>query len=267
MRAFLDDTAQIIGPFFKFHQEVKGRSEREKQIARFVLDKAELIYEKGKKIGGVRYLNPIEAFLQHLVYLAKYSKGEEGSKKANGGSAEFPPEELELRQSIVDFGNRLVSEGLVQGTWGNLSARLNDWEILVTPSGIDYARLTPQDIMKVDVNTLEFVPNGDLHPTSEKSLHAAIYRNRADVQGIVHTHASYCCVYAACEKDLGSEAKCAKYAFSGSKKLAANTAAALGSNIGAIMAHHGMVACGASLEEAFSNAKYLEETAKNNLSD
>ena len=73
----------------------------------------------------------------HRVYLQKYSKAEEGPKKAVGADiVEMSNDELILRQSIVEFGNKLVEEDLVQGTWGNISVRLNKKEMLVTPSGI-----------------------------------------------------------------------------------------------------------------------------------
>ena len=270
MRAFLDDTAQIIGPKFEFGGEIPGRSEREKEIARFVLDKAELIFEKAKKLGGVKYINSFEAFLQHRVYLMKYSKAEEGKNKREGDhSLEYSPEETALRQSLADWGNRLVEKGLVQGTWGNLSLRLSEEEMLVTPSGIDYERITAKDIMKVKLSSLEYEENGSLKPTSEKNLHAAIYLSRKDVNAIVHTHSSFCSVYAAAEKDMpfeGGLIRLAPYGIPGSKKLAENTAKALGEGIGAIMSHHGMVACGGSLEEAFENACRLEESAEEQLS-
>ncbi len=97
-----------------------------------------------------------------------------------------PTREETLRAQLVDYGKQLVASGLVQGTWGNLSARLDDTYMLVTPSGLDYARLTPADMVKVNMRTLAY--EGGLKPTSEKSLHAAIYQNRPDIGGIIHTH-------------------------------------------------------------------------------
>ena len=73
MKAFLDDTAQIIGAKFEFGQDIKARSEREAEIARFVLDKAEEVYEEAQKIGGVKFLPTAEAMLMRVVYLKKYS--------------------------------------------------------------------------------------------------------------------------------------------------------------------------------------------------
>ncbi len=105
-----------------------------------------------------------------------------------------------LREMLVEYGKMLVASGLVQGTWGNLSVRLDGEHMLVTPSGLDYMRLAPADMVKVKIKTLEY--EGDLKPTSEKGLHAAIYRNRPDVRAIIHTHSKYCSVFAAAHKDL-----------------------------------------------------------------
>lgn len=184
-----------------------------------------------------------------------------------------PTREETLRAQLVDYGKQLVASGLVQGTWGNLSARLDDTYMLVTPSGLDYARLTPADMVKVNMRTLEY--EGDLKPTSEKSLHAAIYQNRPDIGGIIHTHSKYCCVYAAARRDLPipadrqtafqSPIKLAPYAPPGSKTLTKNTAAAVGDNYGAIMAGHGMIACGRDLTAAFQNCKQLEAIAEASL--
>ena len=68
----------------------------------------------------------------------------------------------------MDYGKRLVAAGLVQGTWGNLSMRLSEETMLVTPSGLDYNRLSPADMVKVDVRSLEH--EGEHKPTSEKGF-------------------------------------------------------------------------------------------------
>ena len=277
MKAFLDDTAQIVGVKFEFDQDIKARSEREENIAHFVLDKAALVYEEAKKIGGVKFIPQLEARLMRVVYLKKYSKPEEGSKKAvtSVGSLEgMSEEEIELRESLVKYGNKLVEKDLVQGTWGNLSARLDDEYMIVTPSGIDYARLTPQDMVKVRIDDLSY--DSPLKPTSEKALHAEIYKMRPDIRGVVHTHSTYCSVFAAAEKPLlpenekgqkyfGNYVDIAKYGLASTNRLALNTAAAVDKNYGCIMAHHGMVTCGETLKDAYKRACALEESAKDYL--
>lgn len=181
--------------------------------------------------------------------------------------------EENIRQALVEYGKKLVERGLVQGTWGNISIRLDDKNMLVTPSGLDYERLTPGDMVKVDIQTLAH--EGENKPTSEKELHAEIYRNRHDVGAIIHTHSKYACVFAAAKCNMpilpeyrdvfGEELKVGEYALSGSKALAKNTAAALGRNFGSIMANHGMIACGKDIEVAFENCSKIEENGRKYL--
>jgi len=181
--------------------------------------------------------------------------------------------EQELREALVEYGKALVSCGLVQGTWGNLSVRLDEKYMLATPSGLDYTRLTADDMVKVNIESLEY--EGDKKPTSEKGLHAAIYINRPEIGAVIHTHAKYSCVFAAAGKDMpvieeyrdlfGESIKLAKYALPGTKALKKNTASAVGDNYGAIMANHGMIACGESLEKAFENCVKIEENGQKYL--
>lgn len=266
IRAFLDDTSQILGPKFSFGELPETRSEREREIAAFVMKKAEIIYNEAKKIGGVKYMNPFEAMLHNHIYKTRYSKNEEGESRAVIPT-EYPPEtgyeEMLLRELIVSFGKKLVEENLVQGTWGNISVRLGKREILVTPSGIDYDRITPQAIVKIDIHNERY--EGELKPTSEKNLHLECYKRRSDINAIIHTHSTYACVFACANKDMeydGINVSCGKYAVPGSRKVAKNTAAALGNGIGAFMANHGMIAVGSDLGEAFRNAVLIEEKAK-----
>lgn len=178
--------------------------------------------------------------------------------------------EQKLREALVAYGVKLVEEGLVQGTWGNISARLNDKYMLVTPSGLDYLRLTPSDMVKVDIETLEY--EGDIKPTSEKGLHAGLYRLRPDLGAVIHTHSKYCCMFAAARKPLpiedvglqavfGTEISLAGYGLPGSKRLMKSTVDAFGDGMGAIMTAHGMICGGRDIENAFENCRKMESCA------
>ncbi len=175
--------------------------------------------------------------------------------------------ECEQREKLVEYGVQLLEAGLVQGTWGNLSVRLSDRQMLVSPSGIDYRRLTAADMVKVDLFSLQY--EGDLKPTSEKGVHAEIYRTRRDVGAIIHTHSKYCTMFAAARKDVpiteaamierfGPIVKTAAYALPGTKALWTYTLDALGENQGCIMANHGMLCVGETIEAAFANCCRLE---------
>ena len=292
-----------------------GRTPYEAIVAMTVLEKSAEVTLLAEKIGRPQHIAPWECKLMRTIYMKKYSKSEAKAKADEAAAVEAqaveagPAEtqadvaataaentagettstgnvapvetsaaytqdrEAVLRAQLVDYGKQLVACGLVQGTWGNLSARLDDTYMLATPSGLNYTRLTPADMVKVNIRTLEYV--GGLKPTSEKGLHAAIYQNRPDIGGIIHTHSKYCSVYAAARCDLPvpeslpspfhDPVKLAGYALPGTNALMKNTVAAVGDNYGAIMSNHGMIVCGQSLAAAFQNAKQLEAIAEASL--
>ena len=93
--------------------------------------------------------------------------------------------EKELRQMVKDAGVRMLEENLVQGTWGNISIRLYEKHALVTPSGLDYVVMTPDDLPVVDIETLEWT--GPRKPTSERKIHAAILRARPEINVVLHS--------------------------------------------------------------------------------
>ncbi|MGI6190279.1 MAG: class II aldolase/adducin family protein [Eubacterium sp.] len=180
--------------------------------------------------------------------------------------------EEECREMLVVYGQRLLASGLVQGTWGNLSVRLNDEEMLVTPSGLDYERLQPEDMVVVSIKNLKYDRFGN-KPTSERGLHAGIYRRRPDAGAVIHTHSTYCSVFAAAKmplevenpvlaEEVGSIIRVADYARPGTNALSRNTIRALGSGKGCIMAHHGMICCGVDLKQAFHTCSAIEEAAR-----
>jgi L-fuculose-phosphate aldolase len=179
--------------------------------------------------------------------------------------------EQELRVKILEFGIKLVKSGLVQGTWGNISARLDDKRMVCTPSGLDYERLTPADMVVVDLETLEY--SGNLKPTSEKNVHSAILRMRPDVNAVIHSHPYNCCVVAAARKEIpvmndemqkyvGGSALVAEYALPGFKKIAESAKVALKNRNACFMANHGVLACGASLDIAYETCRVMEECSK-----
>ncbi|MDR2090359.1 MAG: class II aldolase/adducin family protein [Clostridiales bacterium] len=182
--------------------------------------------------------------------------------------------EKELRTALTEAGKRLVRENLVQGTWGNLSARLDEKRMIVTPSGIDYLLLTPDDMVVVDIESLEHA--GPHKPTSEKKLHAAIYADRREINAVIHTHSEYCSVAAAARADfpsldnaartaVGQNIRCAAYGLPGTKKMTQATVAALKDRNGCFLANHGAIAMGTSLENALNACRILENAAREHI--
>ncbi len=178
--------------------------------------------------------------------------------------------ELDLRNALVEYGRKLLHAGLVQGTWGNLSVRLDEEHMLVTPSGIDYAALKPKDMVLVNLKTLQY--DGSRKPTSEKTLHRAVYLTHPICNAVIHTHSDACSVLAAACAPLPAhtermrayahgDARVAPYALPGTNKLARNAVKALGENNACLLAHHGAVCCGEDLNAAFACCEALEEAA------
>ena len=94
---------------------------------------------------------------------------------------------LEQRQELVDGGNNLLNLGLTKGTGGNLSIFIREEKLmLITPSGIEYPKLKPEDMVLMDLNGN--VVEGDLKPSSEHRMHSIIYENRDDIDAVVHSH-------------------------------------------------------------------------------
>ena len=165
--------------------------------------------------------------------------------------------------------------GLVVGTAGNVSARLNVANgrklMAVTPSGVSYERLTADDIVVTDFD-VEPV-EGCLPPSSESLLHVGIYQRRPDVRAVVHTHSVYSSVLAVAGTDLppvidevvvyvGGAVRVSEYGFPGTGELAVNVCDALGTNKAAFVANHGVVAVGRSLDEALDICLLVERASQ-----
>lgn len=183
--------------------------------------------------------------------------------------------EFVLRTMMVDYGKKLIEEGLVQGTWGNISTRLNDEIMLVTPSGVDYFNIEPEDMVKVNIKTLDFEPSKK--PTTEKIMHGYIYRARPDIRAIIHTHSTQCSIFAGAQKELPvtkheyidilkGNIRVSKYAPAGTKRIAGNIVKALDIRQGVIMANHGMIGCGTDLAKAYEVCETMEAQGEEYIS-
>lgn len=179
---------------------------------------------------------------------------------------------IQERNNLVELGLKLQKKSLVQGTWGNLSVRVCGDLMLCTPSGISYDKLRAEDMVLVNILTDKSLMTREssegVKATSESVLHTEIYRRRKDVNAIIHTHSKYACVFAAAEKGFpDGKINVSDYAPAGSRQLANNVADALDDSEGAIMAHHGMVAVGTDLFDAFEKAVEVEKEAEKILGE
>lgn len=177
----------------------------------------------------------------------------------------------ECKQAILCAGQEMIRWGLVAGTWGNISCRPESPSdcILITPSAKPYDKLKVEDLVTLDLqgSILE-----GTRPSSELALHLEIYRQRQDVRAIVHTHSLYATACAVARTAIpasleemiqvvGGAVKVAKYALPGTQQLAVNAVAALENRSCALLANHGLVSCGPTLDEALLVAQLVEKAA------
>ncbi len=172
---------------------------------------------------------------------------------------------------IVAAGARLYQAGLVAGNDGNLSVRLNENEVLLTPTGVSKGELAPDMLALVDMrgNVLA----GRMRPTSEWALHLAVYQHDPAVRAVIHAHAPYAAAFALAGRDLSGcklaevteclgEIPLLPYAPPGSRELAEQVGRAAASCRGALMAAHGPVCWGADIRQALYRLEELELACK-----
>lgn len=180
-------------------------------------------------------------------------------------------DEQKLREEIVAAGQYLLDRGLVFGTAGNISARIDESRFVLTPSGMDYRRFGPADLCLVNLENGEVA--GTRRPSVEIALHATVYRIRPDVGAVVHTHSKHATAVACARRELpcildamavqfGGPVPVAKYAIPGSKDLADNATRSLGDGGAVLIANHGVLAVGADLSEAIDRAELVERSAE-----
>ena len=171
------------------------------------------------------------------------------------------------REEVRAAGVALVEQDLVAGTWGNISIRLGDGLMAITPSGFDYLAMKASDIVLVDIATGE--ARGGT-PSTEKKLHQEIYRHRPEVNAVIHTHSMSVSTVAASRREVppiledlaqivGPSLRVAGYALPGTAKMGREVLRALRGRMGAIMANHGAVALGRTMGEALLCARIMEK--------
>ncbi|MCR4588630.1 MAG: class II aldolase/adducin family protein [Lachnospiraceae bacterium] len=182
----------------------------------------------------------------------------------------------EGKEQVIKAGLELLKTGLIARTWGNISARISDTQFVITPSGLAYDSLSPDDIVVVNIADCSY--EGSVKPSSEKGVHAAAYRNRPEVNFVIHTHQNYASAVSTLRvalangvvdpdtiEVLGRRVPAAEYGISSTKKLTKAVEAAIISNKDSkavLMVNHGTLCMGKDYEDAFRIAHVLEEVAK-----
>lgn len=168
------------------------------------------------------------------------------------------------RQAVVDHCRKMVADGLVVGTSGNVSIRVGDL-IAVSPTGMAYEEMTARDVCVVDRRGRRL--HGHAAPTSELPMHLAAYEvTRADA--IVHTHSTAATAVSTLVGQLpnvhylvaqfGGPVRVAAYATYGTPDLAQAMKKAMKKRTGCLLGNHGTLTVGATVEQAYARAHYLE---------
>ncbi len=177
-----------------------------------------------------------------------------------------------LREEVCAQNHELPLNGLVVGSGGNVSGRDPDSGfVVIKPSGVKFSMLTPESmvVVNLDGNVIE----GKMKPSVDTGIHLYLYRNRADVGGVCHTHSPYASSFAARGERipavlapithiLGRDVPCSRYATPGEVDTGEAILEAADGGMAALVKAHGVFTMGKSATEATSFAMYIEEAAK-----
>lgn len=180
--------------------------------------------------------------------------------------------ELKLRTAIIEQCRRMNAIGLNQGTSGNISARY-DGRMLITPSATPYEAMQPEMVASMPLEGEYGSWDGPLKPSTEWRFHLDIMRARPDVHAVVHAHSTYCTALAIARKDIppvhymmaafgGTTVRCSGYARFGTAELSELALAALKDRMACLLANHGMIALGETLDKGMWRAVELETIAR-----
>lgn len=181
-------------------------------------------------------------------------------------------EDFELRHALVEACRRMNALGINQGTSGNISVR-NGETMLVSPSATPYDQMRPESVASMPINGEYGAWEGPLKPSTEWRFHLDILRARPEVNAVVHTHATFSTILAIAHKEIpachymvaafgGYDVRCAPYATFGTKELSNNAITALEGRMGCLLANHGMIVLGESLDKAMWRAVEMETIAR-----
>ena len=177
----------------------------------------------------------------------------------------------ETKEQVLWAAQEMLRSGLVEGTAGNVSARLPDGNAVLTPSSLDYEKMQLEDLVVTDLDGK--VLEGQRPPTSEKALHLTCLRQHEDVGAVIHSHARFAtmfaithtpipCVIEEFDVFVGGEVPVANYKLTGSDELAQEAARWLGDRGAVLMANHGLLTVGKHPKDALKVAQLVERVAQ-----
>ncbi|MBV9411615.1 MAG: class II aldolase/adducin family protein [Acidimicrobiia bacterium] len=176
-----------------------------------------------------------------------------------------------MKEEVLKTAKDMLRKGLVEGTAGNISARMPDGSICITPSSVDYEAMALEDLCIIDLDGEQI--EGERGASSEKLLHTAIYKAFDDVQSVIHSHPVYATMFAIARKPIppcidefsiyvGGEVPVTEYGQSGTQDVGDNAVKVLTNRGAALLANHGMLACGPSPAKVLHITALVERSAK-----
>ena len=181
----------------------------------------------------------------------------------------MPADNRKNRRALIYTALKMNTLGINQGTAGNISFRAGE-HLIITPSGVHYDAMQPDDLVKLSIETGEVVDGGK--PSSEWRFHRDILHARGDIEAVMHAHPVFCTALACQRRGIpafhymvavagGKRIECSDYALFGTQELSDHVLRALGEHRACLMANHGMIALGRSLETALALAVEVETLA------
>jgi L-fuculose-phosphate aldolase len=179
--------------------------------------------------------------------------------------------ERALRVELLRFAKQMITTGLVRGTSGNISAREPGADrCLITPSGVDYDSMLPEDLVLVGLDGERDVAQAK--PSVDTPVHIAIYRARPDVAACIHTHSLYAAAFSVVGREIpslitesagyvGGAVRVMEYVPPADPDTGDQVAAGLGRDRAVLLRNHGVIAVGESLKKSFGAAMAVEESA------
>ena len=175
--------------------------------------------------------------------------------------------EYKLKETICEIGRRVYNKGFAAANDGNISIRLNDKELLCTPTMVSKGYMKPEDICKVDYEGKQIA--GIRKRSSEILLHLSVYKNRADVNGVVHCHPPHATAFAVAHEPIPKailpevevflgEVPTAIYVTPGGQKFADSIIPYVKDCNTILLANHGTITFGPDLEKAYFNTEIID---------
>ncbi|MCU1353104.1 MAG: ribulose-5-phosphate 4-epimerase-like epimerase or aldolase [Acidimicrobiales bacterium] len=185
--------------------------------------------------------------------------------------ADAPASPTTTPEEVLAAAKQMLADGLVEGTSGNISGRLEDGLVCLSPSSVPYDTMTLDDLVIVDLDGK--VVSGERSPTTEKDLHLGALRRYPELGSVIHTHAVYATMFALAHEAVpavieevvvyvGGDVPCCAYKGTGTAALGDEVADHLADRGAALLANHGLVTCASSPTKALHIAALVERTAK-----